>query len=113
MTNDEFLDHVPYYHGLAWASVGDAPNHDIHRYGRLWFWLSPHYFALADLARRHPEEYAQLVEQHHRTSAERYGVDSWADTEPGGEEGWDVAKTLRAYLKQLEGDDGNSTATSD
>jgi hypothetical protein len=83
MTNEEFLDLVPWYQGIAAGAV--SKGGDPHMAAQS-FWLGPKYFAMARLARRHPEEFAQLVAEFEKEACERYGAKSWAEQEPRKEE---------------------------
>lgn len=112
MTNDEFLDHLPWYQGLAWGALARSGDEEMDRVGSKLFWLAPRYFALMHLARQYPDEYALLVAEAESNSATRYNVKSWAREEPFPTV--DVKEALRAYVKQLEEEsNGNSTVTSD
>lgn len=82
MTNDEFFEWVPFLLGFLAAGERKQPLPGGRDASALTFWLSPRFFALVDLARRHPDEFALLVASQERTAGERYGVKSWADAEP-------------------------------
>jgi hypothetical protein len=116
MTNDEFLDHVPWYQGLAWGALGRSGDVEMDRVGSKLFWLAPRYFAMMSLARNHPEEFAQLVGKYEQEAAERYNRKDWSREEPFPTV--DVKEALRAYVNALEsnereGSNGDSTDTSD
>lgn len=82
MTNEEFLDGLPFMHGVAWAGIAEGKAEDAKHLASLHFWMAPRVFALCDLARKHPEEFAGLVARQERAAEERYGAESWAEQEP-------------------------------
>ncbi len=103
MTNDEFLDQLPWLQGIAWAAMSDEHmRNGIREMGKRMFWLHPKYFALVHLAREHGERFAELVREYENTSAQRYGVEPWSDAEPRREVELSPANVLREYLAMLE-----------
>lgn len=82
MNNDEFLNSVAWYQGVA-AGIASTSGDERNRLvsSRL-FWMGPWYFALAKLARQHPEDFAKLVDEHKREACERYGAKDWDEEEP-------------------------------
>ena len=77
MTDYEFLDHLPWYWGLAWAALAAHGRDDLKEVGRTFFCNSPRMFALDDLARRYPVEYAGLVDTRTAQAEERYSAKPW------------------------------------
>lgn len=82
MTNDEFFEWVPFLLGYLAAGEYKNPLPDGRDAGALTFWLGPRFFALVDLARRHPDEFAELVTNQEHVAARRYGATTWAEAEP-------------------------------
>lgn len=107
MTNEEFIDHIAWHQGIAWASVhGNGLLDDRCALASKLFWMAPWYFALADLARLHPQEFAGLVEKRKQQTCERYNCADWMREKPEASSKLDIKATLRAYLAQLEALEG-------
>lgn len=101
MDNAEFLRLVPWLQGVSWASVGGNGHESNRPIATLLFWLAPRYFALAELAQKHPEEFAALVGEKEQEACTHYNVQDWAKEKPGPETPIDVPSRARAFFRAL------------